>query len=273
MYLMTTVAHSWVTDKAIPARNVGRHWKFRAVEGDESIRFVGGPRRCKLDKLTSGASGRCVRRLRRSDRFCLGKEEVHTLVNTSRYALSFTSGALLVREALIAAPLYLREHDWSNVRRLIEEDNLLQSRTHSSGARLTREVAQRLAVLSDHEIELLIDATPTERGYLMWAAACRRYDLIGEFAEEVLRERFLVLGTTLDHDDFDSFIRSKALWHDELASLKESTLRKLRSNVFRMLVEAELLTDDGRIAQVILSARLADVLARDTRFFPSGGAA
>lgn len=30
----------------------------------------------------------------------------------SRYALSFTSGALLMREALIAAPLYLREHDW-----------------------------------------------------------------------------------------------------------------------------------------------------------------
>lgn len=33
-----------------------------------------------------------------------------------RYALSFTSGALLMREALIAAPLYLREHDWTKVR-------------------------------------------------------------------------------------------------------------------------------------------------------------
>lgn len=192
---------------------------------------------------------------------------------TPRYALSFTSGALLVREALVAAPLYLQERDWSKVRELIEEDNLLQSRTRSSGVRLTREVAQRLAVLSGDEIELLIDATPTERGYLMWAAACRRYDLIGEFAEEVLRERFLVLGTTLDHDDFDSFIRGKALWHEEVADLKESTLRKLRSNVFRMLVEAGLLSDDGRIVQAVLSARLADTLASDIRFFPSGDVA
>ena len=35
-------------------------------------------------------------------------------VRASRYALSFTSGALLMREAAIAAPLYLRERDWSD---------------------------------------------------------------------------------------------------------------------------------------------------------------
>lgn len=190
-----------------------------------------------------------------------------------RYALSFTSGALLVRDALVAAPIYLREHDWPKVREQLEADNLLQSRTRSSGFRLAREVTQRLAVLSQTEIEMLIDVTPTERGYLMWAAACRRYDLIGEFAEEVLRERFLVLATTLDYDDFDSFIRGKALWHEELAALKESTMRKLRSNIFRMLIEAGLLSEDGHILPAALSERLADTLGNDIRFFPAGGVA
>ncbi len=60
----------------------------------------------------------------------------------------------------------------------------------------------------------------------MWAAACRRYDLIGEFAEEVLRERFLTLAATLGYEDFDSFMRAKALWHEELADLKDSTLQE-----------------------------------------------
>jgi len=192
----------------------------------------------------------------------------------SRYALSFTTGALLMREAAIAAPLYLRERDWSKVRAAIEQDNLLQTRTVASGQRLTREVAQRLEVLSDSELELLIDGTATERGHLLWAAVCRRYDLIGEFAEEVLRERFLLLAASLDHDDFDSFIRTKALWHEELADLKDSTVRKLRSNVFRMLVEAGLLSDDGRIQQAVLSERVTDVLVArtpgDVRFFPTG---
>jgi hypothetical protein len=209
--------------------------------------------------------------------FAHGLKEVRVMTDaprSSRYAMSFTSGALLMREAVIAAPIYLREHDWAKVRHLIGEDNLLQARTVSTGQRLAREVAQRLAVLTDDELELLIDSTTSERGHLLWAAACRRYDLIGEFAEEVLRERFLLLTPKLEHDDFNSFVRSKALWHEEVADLKDSTLRKLRSTVFRMLVEAGLLTEDGRIFQAVLSTRVLDALSArtpsDIRFFPTG---
>lgn len=192
---------------------------------------------------------------------------------TARYALSFTSGALLMREALIAAPLYLRERDWSRVRELIGEDNLLQSRTVATRQRRAREVAQRLAVLTDAELELLVDSTTSERGHLLWAAACRRYDLIAEFAEEVLRERFLLMTPALDHSHFDSFLRNKALWHDEVAALKESTVAKLRSNVFRMLIEAGLLSEGGNIIPAVLSARVSEMLSTrkpsDIRFFPT----
>ena len=190
-----------------------------------------------------------------------------------RYRLSFTAGGLLVREAGVAAPLYQRQGDWSKVRATLESENLLQGRTVSSGHRLAREVVQRLAELTDDEIDLLVDATSVERGHLMWAAACRRYSLLGEFAEEVLRERFLVLAPTLDHSDFDSFVRTKAMWHEELAELKESTYRKLRANAFLMLREAGLLSDNGRINPVMLTDRLAAVFANrtasDVRFFPT----
>jgi hypothetical protein len=188
-----------------------------------------------------------------------------------RYALSFTSGSLLMREALIAAPVYLREHDWARVRRLIEDDNLLQARTVSTGHRLAREVAQRLAVLSPSELELLVDATSSERAHLLWVAACRRYELIGEFAEEIVRERFLLLTPTLNYDDFDGFVRSKALWHDEIAELKDSTLQKLRSTVFQMLTDAALLSD-GRVLPANLSTRVHRALSpSDIRFFPTAG--
>jgi hypothetical protein len=194
-------------------------------------------------------------------------------VRAAHYALSFTSGALLMREAVIAAPLYVRERDWSKVRALIADDNLLQTRTTASGSRLAREVAQRLAVLTDIEIELLLEGAAAERGHLLWAAACRRYDLIGEFAEEVVRERYLLLTSTLGYEDFDSFVRGKALWHSELAELKDSTLRKLRANVFRMLHEAGLLSDDRHLLRAVLSQRVASALAArspsDLRFYPT----
>ena len=189
-----------------------------------------------------------------------------------RYALSFTSGALLTREAAIAAPLFLEVRDWNAVRNRLRAENLLQARTASSGFRLAREVAQRLAVLTDAELDLLQDASPSERGHLMWIAACRHYAFIGDFAEEVVRERFLLLTPTLDYDDFDSFVHGKALWHPELTEVKDSTLQKLRSTVFRMLTEAGLLVGD-EIVHAPLSERVRDALdaqvPSDVRFLPT----
>jgi hypothetical protein len=106
----------------------------------------------------------------------------------------------------------------------------------------------------------------------MWIAACRKYFLIGEFAEEVLREKYLLRATHVNHEDFDRFIRTKSLWHDELESLTETTLKKLRSNLFRMLHEGDLLSKDGRIIPTVLSYRISEMIANsrreEQRYFP-----
>lgn len=189
-----------------------------------------------------------------------------------RYKLSFTTGALLVGEAGVTAPLYLECQDWPEVRRRLDDENLLQARTVSSARRLGREIVQRLSALTDTEIAILVESTAIERGHLMWVAACRRYRLVGEFAEEVVRERFLLLAPTLVPGDFDSFVLSKAVWHDELAEMAESTHRRLRSNVLLMLREAGLLSEAGQIVPTVLSERVCDVLVesdlRDMHFFP-----
>lgn len=190
-----------------------------------------------------------------------------------RYALSFTTGVLLTREAVLLAPVYIEQRDWERVRDLAVEGNVLQARTYRTGVRLVRETVKRLSALADDGVELLVEATASEREYLMWAAACRRYDFIGEFAEEVLRDRFLLLASTLEYQDFNSFVRSKALWHEELAEIKDSTLQKLRSNVFKMLQEAELRSEAGYIVPAVLSERVVSVLSvrvpSDLRFFPT----
>src|SRR5260370_1773322 len=172
-----------------------------------------------------------------------------------RYALSFTTGALLAREAALLAPVYIEQRDWEQVRDLAVKGNLLQARTHRTGVRLASETVQRLSALADGEVDLLIEATASERAHLMWAAACRRYEFIGEFADEVVRERFLLLASTLNYQDFHSFLRAKALWHEELAEIKDSTLQRLRSNVFKMLREAELLSKSGDIMPAVRSER------------------
>lgn len=196
-----------------------------------------------------------------------------TRTSPERYALSFTSGTLLVHECEVASQLYLSGLDWSQVRSKLIDENLLQSRTISTRVRTVREVIQRLSVLTDVELEVLQDASPSERGYLLWAAVCRRYTFVGEFAEEVLRERFLLMTPTLSGEDFQRFLTGKSLWHPELDQLRPSTREKLRQNLFRMLYEAGLKTTDDRIVPAVLSARVAEVVGRrnpsDLRFFPT----
>ena len=152
------------------------------------------------------------------------------------------------------------------------ERNLLQQRTEQSKRTFSREVLDRLSTLNRGELALLADASGQEGAHLMWVAACRRYELIGEFAREVIREKYLIMTPELGFDDFDDFVRSKSLWHDELNELKATTLRKLRQNVFRMLRDSELLSEGGRIVPILLSTRLAESFARDgggsLKFFP-----
>ncbi|EYT53905.1 DUF1819 family protein [Kocuria sp. UCD-OTCP] len=193
-----------------------------------------------------------------------------------RYALSFTAGGLLEREAAVLAPVYVEHRDWVKVRDLAVEENLLQARTYRTGVRLVRETVKRLSALSDREVEILAEVTASERGHIMWAAACRRYDLIGEFAEEVLRERFLTLAGTVSYGDYDSFYRAKAMWHDELSEVTDLSYKKLRQVLFKMMVEAGVLTAKGIIEPVLLSPRVAEFLTQrtpsDIRFFPTRAA-
>lgn len=190
----------------------------------------------------------------------------------TRYNLSFTSGALLNREATIAAALYLESYDWTNVRKHLAERNLFQASTTASARRRAGEVVRRLSSFSDREIALLAESSPTERKLLLWVAACRHYTFIGEFAEEVVRERWLLLIPTLSYAEFDRFVSSKLLWHPELAELKKTTLNKLRGTLFRMLTEAELLAN-GNIQQAFLTEATRNALNTDghsdIRFLPT----
>lgn len=181
---------------------------------------------------------------------------------TERYRLSFTTGGLFRSEAPPIARHYLASRDWVATRNQIRSGNLLQVRTAAAALRISKEVVARLEQLDTDELTFLSHCGLRDGGYLLWVAACRRYTLIRDFAEEVLRERTLLLQRQVSVGDYDSFFSSKALWHAELDELAPSTQRKLRQNLFRMLREAHLVSAQLLIQPATLSPALAQLLAR-----------
>lgn len=186
-------------------------------------------------------------------------------MSPERYRLSFTTGGLFLREAPLVASRYLALRDWAQTRERVRAENLLQVRTAAAATRISKELVARLEWLDTDELESLVEGSQRKRGHLLWSAVCRRYDFVRDFAIEVLREHYLIMRHQLTFSDYDAFYNAKALWHTELEALAPSTQNKLRQNLFRMLREADLLSEQGQIRPALLTPRTAQLLARHGR--------
>ena len=193
-------------------------------------------------------------------------------MNTVKYSMSFTAGSIFFQESVKFAELYLEFGDWNETKNHIIHQNILQARTLNTSKRICTEIISRLKTMNKQELEFLLDSSSQDQAYLLWLAICRRYQFIGDFAIEVIRERFISLKTDLNYIDFDSFFNQKSEWHVELENIQPSTRNKLRQVLFKILREADLLTENNLINVATLSPNLIEIICRNDKqeilYFP-----
>ena len=136
-----------------------------------------------------------------------------------KYNMSFTTGGLFYTESLKALEVYQEEQDWSETRKRILTENLIQARTQSTATRRVREICFRLEKLTDQQLQLLTTGAAQEQLYLLWVAVCKHHLLISDFVIKVLREKFLRMDFLLEPADYDIFFQEMAEWHNELEQL------------------------------------------------------
>lgn len=180
--------------------------------------------------------------------------------------MSFSAGALLKRESLLIASRFTQTDDWNVVKKYAFENNILQARTVSTLQRIYGETSSRLQELTTDEIRLLNISQDSDQRYLLWIAICRKYKFIAEFAHEILREKFLSFQSVVSFEDYGTFFNAKADWAPELDSLRQSTQKKLRQVLFKMLREANLLSNDNRIIPVVYSQRMESIFKEKNNF-------
>ena len=189
------------------------------------------------------------------------------------YRLSFSTGGLFVAESAELASRYLQDRDWQLVSTHARETNSLQFRKSTSTERTVRELIARLKMLSEQELEWLVEESPSIQSLVLWLAVCRLYLFVAEFMAEMVQERFSAYRFDLTHDDFDAFLDRKAEWHAEVEALTVSTRKKIRQILFRMMREAGILTSDNRISAPVPTASasiLRDSLDDSERAFVPG---
>ena len=182
---------------------------------------------------------------------------------SSKYKMSFTVGGLFYQESIIAIDLYIKSKNWFKVRDKIVKENLFQARSVNSLKRICFEIISRLKLLSFKQIEIINESITQDQIQMLWIAVCMRYTFIREFAIEVIREKFLLMDYALSDEDYTIFFNTKAEWNEKLDNLTDSTKKKLKQVLFKILKEAEITSAYNIILPTILSKRMAKILIRD----------
>jgi len=181
-------------------------------------------------------------------------------------------GGLYYSESLLLLELYEQTKNWDDVYTFALEKNTLQYRVSSTAKRVLKEITSRLKTLTEQELLLLRNGSPSEQKYLLWLSICRRYSFIRDFAVEVIRERFLTLKYDLPIEEFESFYNAKEQWHKELEKITDSSRYKQRTVVYKMLREADIIDSNRFILPAILSNDLISVISKhnpdDLMIFP-----
>ncbi len=186
------------------------------------------------------------------------------MAQIEEYRLSFTSGGLLYEESTRIAAIQSEIGDWEQTRMKAQTENVLQARTPSSNSRRVREVCARLQNLTDRQFRLFQDSVQADQLLLLWLAVCKRYVLLREFADQVVRNHFLSLQLVLGREEFDRFMENSSVWHPEVENLSQSTKTKLGSVTYQMLREAGILSAQLLIQPVLLSREIARAIVVDS---------
>lgn len=164
-----------------------------------------------------------------------------------KYRMSFSTGGLFHKESVLVAECFCRLKDWEKTRKQILDENILMARTNASLKRNTQEIILRLKNISESVVKVIPDCCPDMQRKIIWYAVCETYDFIKDFAREVIVNKHQTMQYQIDYSDFEEFFNSKTLWHTELERLKPKTIDKLRQVLFKILREAEIITDKGFI--------------------------
>ncbi len=190
--------------------------------------------------------------------------------------MSLTGASTRYSETLAASRAYADCRDWSEVRRLIVDENLFGLNSDGNRKRIGGEVLKRLKTLNEDEVVFLSDAVNHDQPAMLWVALCRTYPIVRSVATELLTARFDRMLPDLPKEAYRAFVEEEKYDHPELAALTEKSLNKVEIRVFGMLRDCKLLDKSLKITPLYPSERFVSLLrnanSEDLELFPKAGA-
>jgi hypothetical protein len=155
-----------------------------------------------------------------------------------RYRADITAGALKVPESRIIADLLLRGLNETGWQEAIHGQNVLQTRSPKTAARVTLLLRGRLTLMEADLWTLVRDGSGTVATQACLAAAVKHSALLGDFLDLVVREHYTHYAKPLSNTVWDDYLLDCRGRDPEMPQWSMATVARLRSSVFQMLAQA-----------------------------------
>lgn len=158
---------------------------------------------------------------------------------TAKYHGDIVAGSLLIAESRIVAKLLLQDIDGKGWHQAMVIDNLLQKRSPVAAKRQARLIKKRLALMKPALWKMVYEGSKDVATQALLAAAIKHSRLLGDFMEMVVKENWRTFNPKVTANDWNHFFESCLQADPQIAQWSESTKKKLKQVVFRILAEAK----------------------------------
>lgn len=178
------------------------------------------------------------------------------------YTATLTNANLRLNETRVVADLLLREVSKDEWRQAIVEENVLQLNSPIYGIRFANYLRSRLEPLGEDLWLMVRDGDRDLATQAALAGAIKHSRLLGDFMDITVREQKALFAKELTFQHWTDFIEGCRGRDPEMLQWSDSTITKLRSVVFSILVEAGYLSDSRQrlFQNVFIAGQLADYL-------------
>jgi hypothetical protein len=189
--------------------------------------------------------------------------------NKARYIANITAGALLVPESKKIADLMLKDVSKEEWKGKIEEENILQRLSLSSSKRIAAFIKSRLQLMTPELWIMIRDGDNKLATQANFAAAIKHCKLLGDYLDLVIREQYKKMEDTLPLPLWDEFIVMCEKSDPYMEKFPPSTAQKIRSNIHKILVEAEYLSDPykRKLQKVEILPEIIDYLKKNNESY------
>jgi hypothetical protein len=186
----------------------------------------------------------------------------HSNMVAPKYNADMVAGSLMVPESRKIARLLLEQADDIIWYQSIVVGNILQKRSPATAKRQSRLIRNRLKLMTPDLWELIVEGPSEVATQAVLAAAIKQSRLLGDFMDQVVRHHVKTFDPQLKTKDWSMFVENCEQLHHEVATWSESTCKKLKQVILRILAEAGYLdsTRSLRITPVTLTDQVRTYL-------------